>query len=298
MAPPFIRDATSGFWGYPTSTMDWCEENYASTPLVAEFWNTISNVVFVVPPLITAYHIKKYKLLEDRFILSLCLLAAVGFGSFAFHSTLLYHSQLLDELPMIYGTCAMLYTVLECRGKENVINQTLVVVLSLISFLVTIIYIGLKNPLVFLWCYGLMVATLLVLHIRACIKYEGSKKLLAWSTLSYGLGFILWNIDNEFCYQVRDIRASLPGFLQPLLQLHAWWHVLAGIGTFLSITFCINLRIKCLGFTPQVKFLQGFIPYFAKVHVSKKHQVDINGNTPSVKLKNRKNPVENFTRLL
>jgi dihydroceramidase len=31
------------------------------------------------------------------------LLALVGFGSFAFHATLLYGAQLADELPMIFG---------------------------------------------------------------------------------------------------------------------------------------------------------------------------------------------------
>lgn len=33
----------------------------------------------------------------------------VGFGSWAFHMTLLYEMQLFDELPMVWGTCYCIY---------------------------------------------------------------------------------------------------------------------------------------------------------------------------------------------
>ena len=34
-------DVDEGFWGKPTSLIDWCEENYVVTTYIAEFWNTI-----------------------------------------------------------------------------------------------------------------------------------------------------------------------------------------------------------------------------------------------------------------
>ena len=37
-----------GFWGPPSATMNWCEEDYVVTPWIAEFWNTLSNLTFVV----------------------------------------------------------------------------------------------------------------------------------------------------------------------------------------------------------------------------------------------------------
>ena len=30
--------------------INWCESDYAVTPSIAEWWNTISNVAFLVPP--------------------------------------------------------------------------------------------------------------------------------------------------------------------------------------------------------------------------------------------------------
>jgi len=36
------------FWGDITSTIDWCEVNYKISPYVAEPFNTISNLSFIV----------------------------------------------------------------------------------------------------------------------------------------------------------------------------------------------------------------------------------------------------------
>lgn len=45
------------------------------------------------------------KILHDTILL--CVV--VGFGSWAFHMTLLYEMQLFDELPMVWGTCYCIY---------------------------------------------------------------------------------------------------------------------------------------------------------------------------------------------
>lgn len=296
------RDSTSGYWGFPTSTMDWCEENYAVTPYVAEFWNTISNVVFIVPPLTVAYHFWRYRLSEFGPIVCLLLLACVGFGSFAFHCTLLYESQLLDELPMIYGTCAMLYCIIEIQSQPNSRNTRLALLLTSISVLITTLYATFKNPLIFLWSYGLLAAVLLSLNIRGCIKYNGSKSLLLLATASYGFGFVLWNIDNELCYSVRDVRGALPGVIAPATQLHAWWHFFAGVGTFFTIICIVHLRIVCMGYNPGLKYLHNCFPFYVKgerINASKRESNNNINKTSSVKLKNRgNNSVGNFARLL
>lgn len=56
------------------------------------------------------------------------------------------------------------------------------------------------------------------------------------------LAFILWNIDNIFCSNIAGFRSLLPTVLTPFLQLHGWWHLLAGYATYMHILFCIHHR--------------------------------------------------------
>ena len=44
------------------------------------------------------------------------------------------------------------------------------------------------------------------------------------------LGYLLWNIDLEFCMQLRELRAQVGLPWAWLLELHGWWHVLTAIG--------------------------------------------------------------------
>jgi len=44
--------AASGFWGPPTSSIDWCETNYAQSRFVAEWFNTTSSLALVAAGLL------------------------------------------------------------------------------------------------------------------------------------------------------------------------------------------------------------------------------------------------------
>lgn len=80
------------------STVDWCEKNYAVTPLIAEFWNSLSGVALIISSIV--FYKRNYQYKEYFNIITL-LLICTGIGTIMFHSTLSYHFQLLDELPML-----------------------------------------------------------------------------------------------------------------------------------------------------------------------------------------------------
>eukprot|EP00794_Sanderia_malayensis_P011350 gene11350-12534_t len=282
-----------GIWGRPTSTIDWCEENYVVTSLIAEFWNTISNWIMIIPPVIAAFISWKNQL-ESRIVFAHLSIAMVGLGSFAFHCTLLYNMQLLDELPMIYGTCILIYGMLELNSKENVMNRQLVILFAILSFLISVIYVVVVNPAFFQFSYAVLATSLFSLTVynyrqdvfrvyqlnttrinnvigilrNYCNygfrKYRGSLALLVISVSSYLFGFVLWNIDNNFCPHMRHAREALPSFVKPITQLHAWWHTFAGAGTYVSILYGTHLRLKCLGYKPVLKVYYRFIPIIVK----------------------------------
>ena len=98
----------SGYWEPHTGSPDWCERNYAWTVWVAEFWNTLSSLPLVFVGARGIYLAMHYNY-GVPFIVGNFVLLFVGVGSTAFHGTLSYEGQCLDELAMIY--CALAFMV-------------------------------------------------------------------------------------------------------------------------------------------------------------------------------------------
>ncbi|XP_025079781.1 alkaline ceramidase 3-like [Pomacea canaliculata] len=131
---------TDGYWGKVTSTIDWCEENYVVNRYVAEFWNTISNSIMIFAPMFSVYLAVKQNL-EKPVICSNMSVIVVGVGSWAFHMTLQYSMQLLDELPMIWGSAFLIYGILMIESKEGETNKQLLAFLFCYAAVVTAVYL-------------------------------------------------------------------------------------------------------------------------------------------------------------
>merc|ERR1719351_317302 len=173
-----------GYWGDVTSTLDWCEENYVYNYYFAEFWNTTSNLAMILPSIFGCFYFYKLKL-ESRFILSSLCLLAVGIGSWMFHMTLWFEMQMMDELPMIYGSCVFLYALRQRSKPPDHINRKEIMVYFLISFSVTIVYLIIQHPVFHQFCYGLLVMAIVYEGVSAMKEMPVIGRLVMTSLISY-----------------------------------------------------------------------------------------------------------------
>jgi len=114
MSGPFLNipDETPGYWSPATASVDWCEANYAYTPYIAELWNVVSMIPMLIICIVGNVMAKRYNY-GFAFHVIYSLLGLIAIGSAFFHATLLYSGQVMDELPMIWGTIAGLYIAIE-----------------------------------------------------------------------------------------------------------------------------------------------------------------------------------------
>jgi len=248
MAPSLgPQDEGAGYWSPRTSTIDWCEHNYEVSWYVAEFNNTVSNLAMILPALYGAL-MSYRRSLETRFVVLHLLFLVVGLGSTVFHMTLKHSMQLLDEVPMIWGSCYMLYCMHMIQEKPGAVNKTVATFLTIYCVAFVAVYLIVPNPLIFQTLYGLVVGVMVVQAVvQVRLQYSAQVlSLYTASVLFYLAGFILWNLDNHQCPTLVSMRAHLPPLLQPLLQFHAWWHILAGYATYLNIQHCLHHRLTYL----------------------------------------------------
>ncbi|RIB02407.1 alkaline ceramidase [Gigaspora rosea] len=259
------------FWGQRTATLDWCEENYLVNEYIAEFINTTTNLTFFCLCFFGIYTTVKYGL-EKRFILAYAGILLVGIGSWCFHMTLLYQFQLLDELPMIYGTCILMHNIFETGPKRK---YGLYLPLALITYAIsiTIMYLYVVIPIFHQITYAMLVT---VLNFRSYYIVDKLPKdsqlrtsmqsLLFKSWTIFGLGFLAWNFDNIACDYLRSARQKVGRPTSYLLEFHGWWHIFTAIGTHYWIVFNQYVRLILLGEANNwdIKWTIGFIPYVAR----------------------------------
>jgi dihydroceramidase len=136
-----------GFWEPHTGNPDWCEINYAWTIYIAEFWNTLSSLPLIFVGVQGLYHCYRYKY-DVQFVVCNLVLLFVGIGSTAFHGSLSYQGQCLDELAMIYCALAFAYTIIPATPAKAYYGLALLTYAATFTF----VYFHLKSSVYFQVC--------------------------------------------------------------------------------------------------------------------------------------------------
>ncbi|XP_025149100.1 alkaline ceramidase 1 isoform X3 [Bubalus bubalis] len=90
-------------FAYQSSEVDWCEPNFQYSQLVAEFYNTFSNVTFFIFGPLMTFLMRPYIQQRSCYIYVMFVLFTVtGLFSMYFHMTLSFLGQMLDEIAILW----------------------------------------------------------------------------------------------------------------------------------------------------------------------------------------------------
>jgi dihydroceramidase len=252
----------AGFWGMPTSTVDWCEMNYAVSPFVCEFFNTISSMALIAAGALGA--LLHRRVLERRMLWAFALLSLVGVGSIAFHATLRFELQMLDELPMLYLVTLMAYLLLEPGPK---VRFGVWLPASLLGYaLLTTACAAFTRGRFQFYAFQLTFGSLelfCLLQVYLLSKNPSNapvRPLFRLGFSAYLIAIVLWFVDFRFCDLVS---VRLPALGVPNPQLHAWWHVLVSWGFYLLLLVVGYDRLRRLHARPVVSTRGRILPAVA-----------------------------------
>src|SRR5690606_36404724 len=206
------------------------------------------------------------KHLEERFLLCFASVALVGLGSMAFHGTLRFELQLLDELPMLYSAIIMVYILLENTAEGRAgrrFGPWLPLVLGLHALLVTSLS-GLTRGSLQFYLFHVSFGTLEFASLYGVYRVQRARndrslsRLVRKGMAAYAVALVLWFVDLKLC---ELLAVELPRLGVPNPQLHAAWHILVSYGFYCLLLVVAYDRLRRLGGTPRLERRLGFIPY-------------------------------------
>ncbi|KAF9192946.1 Alkaline ceramidase 3 [Haplosporangium sp. Z 11] len=238
----------------------WCESNYAKSHYVAEFFNSLSSFSMILVGLAGMYLHSSF---EKRFLLTFGSIVVVGIGSIAFHGTLLFPLQMLDEVPMVYCVLTLAYCCVENKPYRRY-GAWFPVSIALYGLLTTIImlYAGPDNHLlefvVFQSAFAFMVLIVMshIIKIYGRLKDESIRRMWVLTGAIGVIAYAYWNIDFRMCDTMQDLPF---GIWNP--QFHAWWHVGASLCSYMVCLLVCYDRAENLDRNPKIEWMAGVLPY-------------------------------------
>ena len=201
-------------FSYESSEIDWCEKNYVYSNYIAEFWNTISNIPYI---LILFISLQTFRFLpcknNDKLLHSLLLVT--GISSAYFHATLSLFAQLLDEFSIILLLTNTLLIIFKNKTTKLCI-KTYVCIHLISMWYFPFINIPVLFGMGFIILYRLR-------HVLKNFNENSHKKYWLYSQYLFFSSVICWISDHILCDTL------------PFIQFHAIWHLLSAICAYYSI---------------------------------------------------------------
>lgn len=198
------------YWGEPDSSISFCEDKYIKSYYIAEYYNTLSAISYII---IGCIYLNT-RLKEIGYIT-----ITLGIATGLLHGTLRYYGQWLDELTMLILSFFIINRIRNINKKREISKLYL-------YFLIIFYSVFQKEHMVFLVMFTFMqIYTYSILIIRNDILKKNSIIVSLYSNI-FLFSSVCWICDQMFCDYVKQ------------LYLHAVWH----IGTALSL----GIGLLCL----------------------------------------------------
>lgn len=246
-----MADGNSSFWGPVTSTKECCEQNYAYSSYIAEFFNTGSNIPCIVLALIGLINALRQRF-EKRFSVLHISNMVLAMGSMLYHATLQRVQQQSDETPMVWEILLYMYIL---YSPDWHYRSTMPTFLFLYGAVFAIGHSFFNFGIGFKIHY----VALCLLCIPRTYKYyintadASAKQLAKLYVATLVLGSICGLCDRFFCKQISSWPINPQG--------HALWHVFMGFNSYYANTFLMFCRARQLDWSPKVVYFMGILPY-------------------------------------
>ncbi|KAM7271113.1 hypothetical protein ACFE04_030327 [Oxalis oulophora] len=239
------------FWGPVTSTTECCENNYAYSSYIAEFYNTISNIPSILLALVGLINALRQSF-EKRFSVLHISNMILAIGSMLYHATLQRVQQQSDETPMVWEMLLYMYIL---YSPDWHYRSTMPTFLFLYGALFATAHAFLRLGIGF----KVHFVILCLLCTPRMYKYyihtqdTAAKRLAKLYVITLFLGSLCWLGDRLFCKEVSRWPVNPQG--------HALWHVFMGFSTFYANTFLMFCRAQQRGWSAKIVHFMGVLPY-------------------------------------
>ena len=196
------------YWGNPDASVHFCEDKYNVLPYVAEYYNTMSAISYLIVGLILR-NFEKLKKISNSILF-------LGVGTMLLHGTLRKYGQWVDECGMLSFSYDV---IVEYRRRKNKTTNFMYFICLIGSYFMLV-----KFHFFVLLFLGLQVY-IFVLSNKTYKNFREKVLIQAYSVV-FVISLVLWVLDQFYCSYTKNY------------QFHALWHV----GTSLSILLgCLTL---------------------------------------------------------